>query len=904
MRGAPADRRSGGRGARTGVVLLTPLVRLFPQPFRDQFAAGMIEQMERDYDQARSRGRLAACWCVLATALDLGRSAVAERWSPTWVGPDGLPAEGQGMDWTLTEWSRDLRHAARALKRTPGFTALAVGMLGLAIGANAGMFGVVNTVLLTPLPYANADRLVNIAASAPGSDYPAEFGVSSEFYVQYKEQSRLLEDVSTYNSFTSTLKVDDRVERVRMSWPTNSMYSTLGARPILGRLPVAEDENRVAVISYALWTSWFGRDSSVIGRSCQIAGDMRTIIGIMGPDFKFPNDGTLLWVASEIRPTDIQNPGRFGIDLVARMAPGATPEAVARELTTLATRLPERFGGSPSYARTIEQHRAVVRPLVDQMLGPASRPLWVLLGATGIVLLIACANVANLFLVRAEGRQRDLAVRRALGAARGQLIRLQMAEAVIVAGLAGMLAIVLAALSFPAFLRAAPPGIPRLDQVRLDLPTLLFALAAAVLSALACGTVPALRGAAPDLQRLRDGGRGSTRRRHWARNGLVVGQTALALVLLIGSGLLVRSFWALRHVDPGYETKDIFTFQIAPDRPTLTDAPSFAQFDLEFMDRLGALPGVQSVGLVENVPLDEGTATTRFRREGTDANGGTLLNFTWTAGDYFTTMGISVLQGRTFERSEQLKGVGNVIISRSAANLLWPNQDPIGRRLQSDGARSWETVVGVVEDVMQDGFRDTPQALVYFPLVGPDSGSRQISSPAYVLKTARAEQIAPEVRALVREVAPEAPMYRVYTMDELAKRSMVSLSFTMLTLGIASSLALILGAVGLYGVLSYVVAERTREIGVRMALGARAEQVRSMVVAQGARVVGAGVVIGIAVALASTRALASLLFGVKAVDMATFAGMSASMVVVGLLASYLPARRASNVDPIESLRGD
>ncbi len=807
------------------------------------------------------------------------------------------------MTWTVSEWTRDLRHAARSLRRTPGVTMLAVGMLGLAIGANAGMFGVVNTVLLDPLPYGHPDRLVYIAASAPGSDFPAEFNGGQEFFVQYKEQSRLLEDLSTYNSFTSTLRVGERVERIRMSFPTNSLYSTLGATPILGRLPVADDENRVAVISYELWTTWFGRDSAVIGQSYPMAGDTRTVVGVMGPEFKFPNDGTLLWIANEIRAEGL-NPGGFGSNLVGRMAPGTTPEALATELTALARRLPERFGGPATYARMIEQHRAVVRPIMDQLLGPVSRSLWVLLGAVTLVLAIACANVANLFLVRAEGRQRDLAVRRALGAGRGQLIRLQLAETVIVAGLAGAAAMLLAAFTFPAFLRAAPQGIPRLAEVTLDLPTLLFALGAAVVAALACGAVPALKGSAPDLQRLRNGGRGATHRRHWARNGLVVGQTALALVLLIGSGLLVRSFQALKSVDPGYDTKDIFTFQFAPDRPELFDGPTWARFHLEFMDRLRALPGVQSVGLVENVPLNEGTATTRFRREGTDADGGTLLNYTFAAGDYYSTMGISLLQGRTFELADHISAPGSVVISRSAANLMWPGQDPIGRRLQRQGFTTWETVAGVVEDVMQYGFRDSAQALVYFPLVGPAPTSWRLSSPAYVIKTPRAEQIAPEVLALVRQVAPEAPMYRVYTMAGLAEDSMVGLSFTMLTLGVVSSLALILGAVGLYGVLSYVVAERTREIGVRMALGARADQVRRMVVAQGARVVGAGVVIGIAVALASTRALSSLLFGVQAVDVATYVAMSVSMVAVGLLASYLPARRASNVDPMESLRGE
>jgi predicted permease len=368
----------------------------------------------------------------------------------------------------------------------------------------------------------------------------------------------------------------------------------------------------------------------------------------------------------------------------------------------------------------------------------------------------------------------------------------------------------------------------------------------------------------------------------------------------------VRSFKALRHVDPGYTTHDIFNFQIAPEGPTLTEGAAFARFDLQFMDRLRALPGVETVGLVENIPLNEGTATARIRTEesGSNPDAGVLLHFTFEAGDYFKAMDISVLQGRPLETNDHVSNLRNVVISRSAANQLWPGKDPIGRKLQREGLETWETVVGVVEDVMQNSFRDTPQAVVYFPLVGPEPRSWMISSPAYVVKTKRAETIAPEIRALVRDVAPSAPMYRVFTMAQLARDSMMQLSFTLLTLGFASALALVLGAVGLYGVLSYVVAQRTREIGVRMALGAEAGRVRRMVVAQGARVVAAGVMVGVGVALAFTRALGSLLFGVKAVDATTFVTMSASMIAIGLLASYVPARRASMVDPIESLRGD
>jgi predicted permease len=327
---------------------------------------------------------------------------------------------------------------------------------------------------------------------------------------------------------------------------------------------------------------------------------------------------------------------------------------------------------------------------------------------------------------------------------------------------------------------------------------------------------------------------------------------------------------------------------------------------MDFMERIRALPGVQSVGVVENVPLNEGAALAPFRTEemSTDPDAGKRLRYTFAAGDYFNTMGIRVLGGRPFPSRDLQATTGSVMISRSAAELLWPGQDAVGRRLQMQGQTAWATVIGVVEDVMQNNFRETPQSIVYFPLVVSGSPDWLVSSPAYVVKTPRAATIAPEIRALVKEVAPNAPMYRIFTMERLASDSMVQLSFTMLTLGILSALALILGAVGLYGVLSYVVAERTREIGVRMALGARSDQVRRMVVAQGARVVAAGVVVGVIAALYSTRILGSLLFGVARLDLVTFLAMSGSMIVVGLLASYLPARRASNLDPIESLRSE
>ena len=806
----------------------------------------------------------------------------------------------------IGQWTMDLRHAWRALLRAPGFLLTAVGTLALAIGAVAGMFGVVNTVILQPLPFAAADRLVVISGTAPESDLPERFGLGMEFYQHYRERSKLIDGMFVFNGGTSTFRTDTRVERISMAWPSNAMYQTLGVRPQLGRIPVPEDGDRVVVISDQLWGSWFGRDPSVIGKSYFVSGAMREVIGVMPPEFRFPFDQTMLWVA-EAEPQPVQ-PGQLGLPVVARMKAGVTREQLAAELTRLSKELPDRFGGPPSYATLIQQHSAIVDPIMDRVVGPTLRTsLWVLLAAVSIVLLIACANVANLFLVRAEGKRRDMAVRHAIGASRAQLVRLQMAEALLVALPAGILAVILATVALPLFVRAAPEGIPRLALAGLDVPTVAAAFGLVLLVALACGAVPAMRASSPDLTRLREGGRGATGRRRWGRDLLVVGQTALALVLLIGAALLVQSFQRLRNVDAGYEIDDIYTFQFAPQQDHLVDGPSLGRLHLDFMDRLRALPGVSAVGVVNNIPLDEGTGGGRFLSDDmTTEGGGALLDINFAGGDYFRVMGIAMRQGRAFTNDEAVTPNTSIIVSQSAADRLWPGQNALGQRIRQitgNGPVAF-TVVGVVNDVKQDDWRDAGEAVVYYPLTGPTPTAWGMGSPAYVVKSPRAESLTREVRELVRQIAPEAPVYREFTMEFLARRSMLQLSFTMLTLGVVAVLALILGAVGLYGVLSYVVAERTREIGVRMALGATAGKVRRQVVSQGTKVVAVGVVLGVAAALASTRLLGALLFDVKAVDPVVFAAMSIAMIAIGVLASYMPARRASSVDPIEALRGD
>jgi putative ABC transport system permease protein len=804
-------------------------------------------------------------------------------------------------------WIKDLAVAARSLSRAPGFTFVTVATLALALGATTSIFSVVDAVLLQGLPYPEADRLVAIRGSAPGTNQPDEFGVPDELYVQYGEHAALLESIATYGLFQSTSRTDQQVERLFGVRATASLFTTLGARTVLGRLPTADDTDDVVVLSHWLWTSWFSADTTIIGRSYTFANGPRTVIGVLEPEFRFPDERVALWIPWKIDPAKVTAGGVGGSTVLGRLAPGADLASLSRQLEPIARRLPERYGGSPDYARIMARHVPVVRPLRDELLGNIERPLWVLLGAVGIVFLVATANVANLFTVRAESRRRDLAVRRALGAGRGTLVQAQMAEAVLLAAAGGVGGILIAWIGVPLLVRAAPDAvasgwasapIPGLATAHLDLGALLFSVAASLAAAIGFGLVPAIRHSGVPLPGLAQQGR-TVAGRGLGRDALVIAQTALALVLLAGSGLLMRSFWRLSRVDPGYDTKGVYSFQIAPDRPGLDNYLAMAQFHHVLMDRLAAIPGVQSVGVVGTLPLDEGAGSALITTERIEASGAEppMVRVATAGGAYFQSMGIGLLAGRLFDRNEELAGVNSVVVTRSAANLLWPGEDPLGQRLRPRNQQSWVTVVGVVEDVMLDNFRrESPEPMVYVPRVA--------GSPAYVLKSPRAASLGPEVRALLREVVPESPMYRVFTMEELAARSMGSLTFTMLMVGIAAGLALILGAVGLYGVLSYGVTQRTREIGVRMALGADGGGVRRMVVAQGGRVALIGVAVGVLASIGLTRYLENLLFGVEPLDVLTFSAVSVVMVGVALLASYLPARRASLVDPVVALRAE
>ncbi|MGI9627891.1 MAG: ADOP family duplicated permease [Longimicrobiales bacterium] len=897
------------------------LVRLIATPGRAEDAIGDLTEMYRR--RVNSRGVFLAKALTTLSVIDMSFALLRQRTQGLDVGlsHDGgdpmvsLRPDPNYRRWDvrriLDDWIRDFLQAARSLARSPGFAVVTVTTLALAIGANTAIFSVIESVLLNPLDYPAADRLVSIRATAPGSDLPPEFGPAPEFYIQYREQADLLEDLGMYAGGQTTVQADDNIERLFIAQSTNSLFSTLGAVPALGRLPNDQDESgTVALISHRLWGDWFGLNPDVVGRSIEVSGRMHTVIGVMPPEFRFPDQRISVWMHRVFDDDAEIRPGNFGLGFVGRVRPGTDLEALESQLDILAARLPERFGGPAQYVDIIERHQSVVRTLAEELVGSFKGPLWLLMGAVGIILLIACANVANLFSVRAESRRHDLGVRQALGAGRRGLVRVQMAEALVLAVLGGVGGVLVARLGVPLLVRVAPENIPNLDMTGVDGSALVFTGVIALVTALAFGLGPALSSSDADVSETmrQAGGIGGGGGRTRGRDTLVLVQTAAALVLLVGSGLLFRSFWTLSNVDPGFETENIFSFQVAPDRDHLVDGPSYAEFHRGFMEEVAALPGVESVGLVATLPLDEGAGRQRFQTEESLLSGETPppVRFTMAGGDYFETMGIDLLQGRLFDASDHVVGAATILVSAETADRLWPNEDAVGRRLirAADTTMAF-TVVGVVEDIFLDDFRqDTPDPMVYGAMVGPEADTWAVGSPAYVVKSPRADVLAPDVRALMRRSVPESPMYRVFTMEYLADRSMAQLSFTMLMLAVASGLALVLGAVGTYGVLSYVVTSRRREIAVRLALGAEGGAVRRMVVAEGARLAMMGVGAGLFAALLITRVLNSLLFGVGALDLPTFFAMAGLMMLVALLACYIPAYRASTVDPMHVLRAE
>ncbi len=813
---------------------------------------------------------------------------------------------------------RELRQTVRALARSPRFTLVAALTLALGIAGATAIFSAVNGVLLKPLPYPHADRIVGVWHGAPDLGYD-QFGISPGIFHQYLTENTVYESMGLYIPVERSLTEAGDAERLPVLASTAGLFEVLSVPPLLGRT-YSEEETReggpgVVVLSYDLWQRRFGGAPDILGRTVRLDGEATEIIGVMpeGFDYGGPSSKADLWIPLHMNLED-GRPGTFSYAAVARLKPGATPEAAEAQETALLQRVRERWADVDAFINFLDAggFHPIVSGLDEEVVGSMRSPLWILLGTVGVVLLIACANVANLFLVRADGRQREMAVRAAMGASRGRLARQFILESLVLAGLGGVLGVGLAWAGTPVLLGAAPPQLPRLDQVGMDTTVLAFGVGVSLLSALLFGIAPVLRYNIPDLLgALRYAGRGTTggRERHRLRNGLVVGQTALAMVLLVGAGLLVKSFLEIRRIDPGFDTEGILTFRLSLPPGEYPGALQPAAFHRRLLERLRALPGVEAAGGVTALPLARTTSGTAHDIEDQPTSAGELppmFSFKFATPGYFRSMGISVLAGRVFQEADEDQEPGTVVVSRALADHIWPGQDPIGKRIRFNGdttALGWEHIIGVVESTRDHGLRNDPLEVVYHPLVGPhgDEGwnNRDLT---YVVRAEDPLALVDGVRGAVREMDPDLPLTGIRTMHSVMASSIVRLTFTALALGIAAAMALILGAVGLYGVLSYVVSQRTQEIGVRMALGAEARQVQAMVVASGVRLAGFGLILGLLGAGALTRLLQGLLFGTRPLDPLTFAGVSVLLLGVGLLASFLPARKAARVDPVRSMR--
>jgi putative ABC transport system permease protein len=811
----------------------------------------------------------------------------------------------------------DLRFALRALSRNRAFTVATVLTLALGIAANTAVFTLVDSVLIRPLPFRAADRLVSLRhVGREGRD---PLPMSQGLYVLYRQQVRALESLGLYGSNTVNLVVQGQPERVAAQVVTPGFFATLGVEPALGRgfeeAEGAPGGEPSVILSDGFWRRRFGADRDILGRTVDINGRLRPVVGVMPPDFGFPDREAQLWLPMVIDPARAPL-AAFGAGGVGRLANGATLESLDRELQGLIGRLGELFpeSGAPAFLKEVNL-RPRVASLKESLVGEVSTTLWILLGTMAFVLLIACANVANLLLVRAEGRQRELAVRVAIGAGRMHVLRWFLSESFLLAGAGGILGLALAALAVRAAIGVVPTDIPRLAEVDVDLRVAAFTAAIALGCAFFFGLFPWLRVASNELsaQLREDSGRGATtgRHRHRLRNALVVSQVALALILLVGAGLMARSFRALSRVDPGFDAERVLTARITVPPAEIESAEATALFFRQLRERLAAQPGVEAVGFGQAAPLTGGIGFFSIEVEDQPRGPNELpvlsSNQNVDVG-YLEALGIPIVEGRAFQEGDGAEGVRAVVVSRAFAQHWWPGASPLGRRVRLGfDDEDWYRIVGVAENVHFADLQGAPEEMVYWPaMIGPAASPQPTRGMDVVVRTSFADPTTfiPALRREVRNLNPRIPVANPRPLSDVLGAATARVSFTMTLLAVASGIALLLGIVGIYGVITYIVTQRTREIGVRMALGATAGGVRGMVVRQGLALAAAGVVIGLLAAVALSSVIGSLLFGVSATDPLTYAAVAAALLTVATAASWLPATRAAAVSPSTALRAE
>jgi putative ABC transport system permease protein len=804
---------------------------------------------------------------------------------------------------------QDLRFGFRVLIKNPGFTVVAVITLALGIGANSAIFSVINAILLRPLPYEEPERLILINHNYPKINLKAS--VSAYGYTHYRDNAQSFEAVAAVTGLPANLTGQGEPERVQGNQVTPNFFAALGINPAKGRTFAPDEDqagrNRVVVLSDRFWRTRFAADPSILDQTIMLNGEGHTVVGIMPPGFEFGRElgfNVDLWTPLVFTPEQL-SPNRLTneyLAVIARLKPEVTSEQAQSELDLIADNLRRQYMpglDSSGWGLTTQ-------PLRELVVGDIKTALFVLLGAVGFVLLIVCANVANLLLARAAARQKEVAIRVALGASRARIIRQLLTESVMLSLVGGGLGLALGLWGVKLLVSLNDARIPRAQEIGLDLNVLGFALLVSLLTGLIFGLVPALQVSRTDLhETLKEGGRGGSGGvRHRVRSALVIAETALALVLLIGAGLLIKSFMRLQQVNPGFQPQGLLVMQLAlPDfrykEPRQRDA-----FYEQALDQVRALPGVESVGATTVLPLSGTNSSGSFQIEGRTVAPGELAPHgdRWAVTyDYFKAMGIPLVRGRYFTQRDTAEAPRVAIIDETMARKYWPDEDPVGKRIVFEGTRDnplWREIVGIVGHVKHASLEGESRVQYYLP-----HPQRPFSSMFLVVRAAGDPgSLAGPVRGVIQGLDKDLPVFRVRTMDQLVYDALARQRFSMFLLGVFGALALVLAAVGLYGVMAYSITQRTHEIGIRMALGAERRDVLKLVVGQGMALSIAGLVIGLVAAFGLTRLMTALLFGVSSTDPLVFMAIPLLLAGVAFMASFIPALRATKIDPMIALR--
>ena len=803
------------------------------------------------------------------------------------------------------------------------FTAITLITLAAGVGGNTVVFSVLEGVLLKPLPYPKPDELIGVWHTAPGIQLK-DFNMSPSDYFIYREQNRTMQDIGMYSGDSVSVTGVAEPEQVPALRVTDGTLPLLGIPPLLGRSFTKQDDSpgalETVMLTYGYWRRKFGGDATAIGRNIIVDGKSRQIIGVLPQRFHFlDRDDPALITPFQLDRSKV-NLGNFSYAGLARLKPGVTLEQVNADVARMLPIVMRSFPAPPGFSIKLFEDAKIgpnVRPLKRDVVGDVGSVLWVLMGSIGMVLLIACANVANLLLVRVEGRRQELAVRAALGASRGRIAADLLLESVILGLLGSAVGLGLAYAALRVLAAIAPAGLPRVREIGIDGPVLLFTLLISLLASILFASIPIFKYAGARLSTgIREGGRAlsQSREQHRARSVLVVVQVALALVLLICSGLMIRTFAALTSVNPGFVgPAALQTFRVSIVSALAKEDEKVVHMEEGISHRLAEIPGVSSVGICSKVPMTgQGWSDPVFLEGRTYAEGQLppLRRFKFVSPGFLGTLGMPLVAGREITWNDTYKKIPVAMISENVARELW--HDPsaaLGKRIRVSTKDDWREIIGVVGDVYDDGVSKPATTSVYWPLLMnhfESDDSFAFRDVAFVLRSSRtgSESFLNEVRQAVWSMNPNLPLADVHALDFFYKRSMARTSFTLIMLGVAGSMALLLGVVGIYGVIAYSVSQRTREIGIRMALGAQQKTLTGMFLRHGLALTGIGVACGLAVAIVVMRLMSSLLFKVSPVDPVAYGAASIGLAATAFLASYLPSRRASTVDPAEALRAE